>query len=600
MEYFWILRKKIPNNQKRTLRIMKVLFIFLFALIAGINARSYSQETINLHLKNTPIKDVFSEIEKKSDYIFILSDNVESEMSRKTDIKIASSSIEEIVNLIVKNTGLRYKILNKQIVIYKEGEPTLMAQQQNIITITGIVTDKKNETLVGVSIRVKNSTQGTTTNADGSFAITFRDFPQNGITLQFSYIGFKPQEVMIKNNEPLKIVMEEDVTQMKEVVVTGIFTRKSDSYTGSIKTIKSEEMTKVGNSNILQVLKGIDPSFQVIENNQFGADPNRIPDIQMRGASSFYDMKNKYQTNPNQPLFIVDGFEQSIDKVMDMDMNRVESVNLLKDATAKALYGSKGANGVIVIETKKPEIGKIKVNYIGSLNLQIPDLSSYNLCNAREKLEVERLAGVYTSITDNPVSQQQLDEDYYALKKEIERGVNTYWLNKPLRTGIGNKHALSFEGGDEYIRYSLDVNYNDVKGVMKGSDRKTFGGGFMFSYRYKNLLFREQLSLLYNKADNSPYGNFADYAKLNPYWRAYNEDGTIKEIIGTYNVANNQGYHPIYNPLLNAALNSNNNNKYTDITNNFYIEWNITKDLKATGRVGFTYRTNESNIFGSI
>ena len=306
--------------------------------------------------------------------------------------------------------------------------------------------------------------------------------------------------------------------------------------------------------NVLQALKNIDPSFQVIESNQFGSDPNRVPEIQMRGASSFTDMKDKYQTNPNQPLFIVDGFEQTIEKVMDMDMNRVESITTLKDATAKALYGSKGANGVVVIETKRPAIGQMTVSYTGSLDIQAPDLSSYNLCDAWEKLEVERLSGIYTSSTNNPVGQQQRDELYQALKKEVERGVDTYWLSKPLRTGVGQKHSLNFEGGDEFIRYNVNVSYNNVAGVMKGSDRKTYGGGFTFSYRYKSLLFREQLSLLHNKAENSPYGTFSDYAKLNPYWRTHNEDGTIREILNPIEVS--YGDDPIYNPLINKTLNT--------------------------------------------
>lgn len=291
----------------------------------------------------------------------------------------------------------------------------------------------------------------------------------------------------------------------------------------------------------------------------------------------------------------MDGFEQTIEKVMDMDMNRVESITTLKDATAKALYGSKGANGVVVIETKRPAIGQMTVSYTGSLDIQAPDLSSYNLCDAWEKLEVERLSGIYTSSTNNPVGQQQRDELYQALKKEVERGVDTYWLSKPLRTGVGQKHSLNFEGGDEFIRYNVNVSYNNVAGVMKGSDRETYGGGFTFSYRYKSLLFREQLSLLHNKAENSPYGTFSDYAKLNPYWRTHNEDGTIREILNPIEVS--YGDDPIYNPLINKTLNTKDVSKYTDITNNFYIEWNVFKDLKATGRIGFTSRTDESDIF---
>lgn len=306
----------------------------------------------------------------------------------------------------------------------------------------------------------------------------------------------------------------------------------------------------------------------------------------MRGASSFTDMKDKYQTNPNQPLFIVDGFEQSIEKVMDMDMNRVASITLLKDATAKALYGSKGANGVVVIETVVPEKGKMRVSYSGNLNIQIPDLGSYNLANAAEKLEIEKRAGVYTDTYGNPITQQGYDEKYEAYYKEVLRGVNTYWLNKPLRVGVGHKHTLLLEGGDDAVRYGIDFQYNNVAGVMKGSSREVISVGFNMQYRYKNLIFSEQLSVTFNKAKESPYGTFSEYAKLNPYWRAYNDDGSVKEILGDYEKANFQGTKPIYNPLTNADINTKNESTYTDVTNNFYIEWLAFQGMRLKGRLG--------------
>ena len=461
--------------------------------------------------------------------------------------------------------------------------------------LTGKILDKKDKTpLPGATIQIKGTSQGTATDLDGKFTLPV---PQGTVTIEVSFVGYHTKVITLEKNQPITVYLESATSEISEVVVTGIFTRKADSYTGSTRTVKSDDLYKVGNTNVLQALKNIDPSFQVLESSMFGSDPNRMPEIQMRGTSSFTDMKDKYQTNPNQPLFIVDGFEQDIEKVMDMDMNRVSSVTLLKDATAKALYGSKGANGVVVIETKKPEKGALKVSYTGSMDLQIPDLNSYNLCDAREKLEVERLSGVYTAVNNDPISQQQLDESYQILKKEVERGVNTYWLDKPLRTGVGHKHSLNFEGGDNFIRYNLNVNYNDVKGVMKGSGRKTFGGEFTLAYRYKSLLFREQLSVSNTKSKNSPYGAFSDYARLNPYWRAYNEDGSIREILGYYDIANLQGQHPIYNPLINAQLNTNDESEYTNITNNFYIEWQVYKDLKATGRIGYTHKSDESDIF---
>ena len=553
---------------------------------------SFAQQNtdrVNLDMKNASLSEVFDEIKRQTKLSFMFSNDDVKHVQRK-DYVIKNATLDAALKQCLEGTGLEYELTSNQVVIIRKA--AVKAEKIERVTLSGVVKDQKGETLPGVTVMIKGTTLGGTTDIDGKYALTVP--LSKDMVLVFSFVGMEAQEVAYKGQSKIDVTLAPSVTEMQEVVVTGIFTRKAESYTGAARTLKKEDLARVGNTNVLQSLKNLDPSFQVIESNAFGSDPNKTPDIQMRGASSFSGMKDKYQTNPNQPLFIVDGFEQAIDKVMDMDMNRVESITLLKDATAKALYGSKGANGVVVIETIRPEAGKLKVSYTGSLDIQAPDLGSYDLCNAREKLEVELMAGRYTSVNNNPIVQQEKDEAYAKLKQEVERGVNTYWLDKPLRTGVGHKHSLNFEGGDDAIRYDIAVNYNDVKGVMKGSDRQNFGGGFTFSYRYGNLLFREQLSLLMNKAANSPYGSFADYAKLNPYWRPYNEDGSINEILGYYD---NSQYNPIYNPLINASLNTNDKSKYTDITNNFYIEWNILEDLKATGRVGVTYRTDESDIF---
>lgn len=580
-----------PREKVRKLLLMAKLSVILTFFCLQIQANGFSQHTrLSIKLDNVSVKQLFLEIEKMTDVAFVYNSSDVDHLGN-VDVNFTNEEIEKILDYCLKDKGVSYSFVNNHIVIKRSLSALPQAKQK---ILTGKVLDKvTGEVLPGATIKIKGTNIGTASDIDGKFQLNVAtEVP----ALEVSFIGYKTIDVPVGNRDNFIITLEPAASEMQEVVVTGIFTRKAESYTGAARTMKAEDLAKVGNANVLQALKNLDPSFQVLENNQYGSDPNKMPEIQMRGASSFSDMKDKYQTNPNQPLFIVDGFEQSIEKVMDMDMNRVSSVTLLKDATAKALYGSKGANGVVVIETKKPEPGRLKVNYTGSVDIQVPDLNSYDLCNAREKLEVELNSGIYTSVINNPVDQQLKDETYHELKKEVERGVNTYWLDKPLRTGIGHKHSFNFEGGDEYIRYSVDVNYNDVKGVMKGSDRKTYGGGFNFSYRYKSLLFREQLSITHNIAENSPYGSFSDYAKLNPYWRAYNEDGTIKEILGYYKY-NNGSNQPIYNPMINASLNTNDISKYTDITNNFYIEWNVFKDLKATGRIGITSRTNESDLF---
>lgn len=588
--------QKGMTNPREKVRVgwlpAKLSFLLLFFCLQ-IQANVYSQQTrVSIKLDNVSVQQLFVEIERITDLAFVYNTK-DVESLGVMDVDFENEEVETILDACLKDKGLVYSIVNNHIVVRK-ADPQAQAQAQQVEErlLTGKVLDKETgDPLPGATVIIKGTTIGAATDIDGKFSLTVAT---KVTALEVSFIGYKTLEVPVGQRDDFTIALEPETAEMDEVVVTGVFVRKQESYTGSARTMKSEDLAKVSNTNILQALKNLDPSFQIIENNQFGSDPNRVPEIQMRGASSFSDMRDRYQTNPNQPLFIVDGFEQDIQKVMDMDMNRVASVTLLKDATAKALYGSKGANGVVVIETKQPEVGSLQVSYTGSVDLQLPDLTSYDLCNAREKLEVELAGGIYTSVTNNPVDQQSKDEAYQELKKEVERGVDTYWLDKPLRVGVGHKHSFNFEGGDEYIRYNVDVNYNDVRGVMKGSDRLTYGGGFMFSYRYKTLIFREQLSLTHNESSNSPYGAFSEYAQMNPYWRPYNEDGTIREILGYYD---NMASDPIYNPLINASLNTNDESQYTDITNNFYIEWNALKDLKATARIGFTHRTDESDVF---
>ncbi len=555
---------------------------------------SFAQQNtdrVTLNMKNASLSEVFNEIKRQTHLSFMFSNDDLKDIKRK-DVQMKNVTVDEAMKKCLEGTGLEYELTNNVVVIRKSAAKMEKAQQ---VTLSGTVRDKDGQTLPGVSVVIKGTSLGGATDIDGKYRFTVP--LTKDMILVFSFVGMETKEVVYKGESTLNVTLNSDITEMAEVVVTGIFTRKADSYTGAVTTIKKEELQRVGNQNVLQSLKNIDPSFQVLENNEFGSDPNKVPDIQMRGASNFSDMKDKYQTNPNQPLFIVDGFEQSIEKVMDMDMNRVASITLLKDATAKALYGSKGANGVVVIETVTPEVGKMRVSYSGNLSIQAPDLGSYDLANAAEKLEIERRAGVYTDKLGRPDVQQQYDEKYNEYYKEILRGVDTYWLEKPLRVGVGHKHSLNFEGGDDIIRYSIDFSYNKVAGVMKGSDREVILGGFNFQYRYGKFLFRDQLSVTFNKADESPYGAFSEYAKLNPYWRAYNDDGSIREVMGDYQIANMQGSHPIYNPMINASLNTKTSTSYTDITNNFYAEWDAFEGMKVKGRFGLVSSKNDSEVF---
>ena len=462
-------------------------------------------------------------------------------------------------------------------------------------TINGIVKDEFGTGLPGAHIVLLEGTKtnaqyGTPTDINGKFSLKL---PSSAKAIKVSYIGYEDRTITLDERTTYEISLTPSSESLEEVVVTGAFTRKANTFTGAVTTVKGDELMRVGNQNVLQSLATIDPSFMQIENLSAGSNPNAMPDFQMRGSSTISNVQSEYASNANQPLFILDGFETTLTRIMDLDMNQVESVTTLKDATAKAIYGSKGANGVVVIETKRPEAGTMRITYTGDLNIEAPYLSSYDLCNAAEKLEVERLAGLYSS--DNALTQISLDETYTNKLREVLAGVNTDWLSQPIRTGVGQKHSLYLEGGDQAMVYGVNLSFNNIEGAMKGSTRNTFSGGITLSYRVKDLIFRNQLTIDYNSSDESPYGSFSDYAQMNPYSRLYDENGSL---IQSYTYTNNSGETSDYsNPIYNTTLNTIDNTTYTNITNNFYLEWQIKPNLRFTGRLGFVRQTNTADQF---
>ncbi len=466
-----------------------------------------------------------------------------------------------------------------------------LQQDSEFIKVSGKVVDESNEILAGAAIIVKGTSQGTNTNKYGDFTILC----EKGVELEVSFMGMISQVITAKEGAT-KVVLKFDNFAVEDAVVTGIFNRRNKSFTGAAKTISSDQLKAVGNQNVIQSLKNLDPSLFVMDNLDMGSNPNSLPQMQMRGMSSLENgitstsLKGNYQSQPNQPLFILDGFETSAERIFDLDMNRVKSVTLLKDASAKAIYGSKAANGVIVIETLTLEGDKPLVSYVGSVDFTMPDLTSYNLASAAEKLEVERIEGVYeaSNFPDTQIKLWKLYEDRLRL---IEGGLNTDWISKPLRTGVGHKHNVMVEVGDaKSVRAAIDFTYNKVNGVMKDSGRENIAGGVNLSYRVKNLIFRNIMRINNNVSNDSPYGTFGDYAELNPYWMF-----TDPLTGGVARWAEASTHEP--NPYYDGTIGTLYKDTYLSFTNNLYAEWLINSEFKLTGRLGIDMKRSDSDTF---
>lgn len=552
----------------------KIVMVCLLFCTIDVYAKPENQDIrMDILLKNATLKELISDIQRQTDYSFVYSDKILGSIIPQ-DYDLKSKSIPEILTECLSGTGLSFSISDKTIVLKKEIKEK---SESKFIVLKGKVFDKQKNPLPGVTILVKGTTLGGATSVDGSYTL---ELPKDKITLVFSFIGMKSKEVIYRGESELNVILEDDVAEMDEVVVTGIFERKKEGFTGSAVTVKGEEIKQFSTTSVAKALAAIDPSFRIMDDLAAGSDPNRLPDLRMRGqanlpgSSDLKQLQGEYATYPNQPLLIMDGFEINLQTMVDLDPDRVGSITLLKDAAATAIYGSKAANGVIVIETKVPETGALIISYGGNVRLQTPDLRSYNLMDAREKLQAEKLAGFYP---DNDKIDYTLTYNEYM--KEVERGVDTYWLSQPLRSAVQQRHSLSLEGGDTALRYKLYAGVNFTPGVMKESQRQTMTGSLDLSYRFKTLRLRNSITVDQAVGDNSPYGSFSAYTKLNPYLRLYGPDGEILKSLQRPMVPNTTNID-ILNPIYNTTF--ENKNRTTDFTvrNLFKIEYDPSEALR--------------------
>lgn len=415
------------------------------------------------------------------------------------------------------------------------------------VTIEGTVIDKtSNEPVVGASVRLASGARGGTTDVNGKFRVE-NCTPDDHF--QVSYIGYKSRGFTVGKRTKFTIFLEENVESVGQVVVTGFQKLKKNSFTGTATIVSSDELKKVNSKDAIKALQVFDPSFRVLDNLGFGADPNRMHEINVRGASSIaqsrgLDVENQRLTqrtnlrdNPNMPIFLLDGFEVDVQKIYDLDINRIQSMTILKDAAATALYGSRAANGVIVVVTVPPKSGEIRIDYNTTLELTFPDLSDYNLANAEEKLQVEKDAGLY--IGRFPTETVLKEQMYNQRLNEIRRGVNTDWMARPLRNSYNMRNYIGISGGVNEVRYMIDFNYDKNAGVMKGSYRNRYGASMMIDYRLRDWLqIQNKASLNRTTYEDSPYGYFNDYSLGMPYDAIYGPDGNYLQILPMTNKIN--------------------------------------------------------------
>ena len=345
--------RKPLNNFQHCLKIMRITLSFLFFCILFSSAsNSYSQK-FTIKSKTASIKEVCKEIEKGSDYVFIFSDNCEKLIDKQVNVEANSKDVTEVLNAVLSSTGLTYKILDKQIVVYKstESAPSVAVEQPdiNIIQqpakkqITGKVVDAQGDAIIGANIIETGTTNGTVTDIDGNFSLSVG----NNATIRVSYIGYLDQSISTTGQSIFNITLLEDTQALDEVVVVGYGTQRKVSITGSIASVKTEELQNIPASNLSNTLAGRASGVQIIGNSG------------LAGASSTIRIRGSFA----EPLYVIDGIIKDKAAFDALDANEVENVNFLKDAASAAVYGSSAGNGVVLITTKAGTLQKPRFEY---------------------------------------------------------------------------------------------------------------------------------------------------------------------------------------------------------------------------------------------
>lgn len=549
----------------------RLLAFVLLCFIAGYTCL-YAQgdKRVTLQLKDAKLEQVLSAIKEQTGLTFVYSDeDVQSVGGISLSVKEVTA--KEAIDRCLKGTPLTASVRDNTIVI--------SAVVSKGGKVTGTVLDAENLPMVGVNVAVMKGKQmltGVTTDIDGNFEI---EVPR-GTQLKFTFVGYKELLVNPSLGRPMAVRMEEDASAMEEVVVNGFFTRSKQTFTGAAKTYTGDQILSISPTNLFQALATLDPGMTITQNNAMGSNPNVVPDLVIRSTTSL--STNSSETGLNTPLIVIDGVERSLQDLYDIDMHDIERIDVLKDASATALYGENAANGVIIIERKRVSQSPVRIRYTFTPEFSFADLSSYDLCNASQKLELERMAGLYTT-TDG-----SLDQSYYNKLKLVNSGINTDWKSKPVRNSFSHDHSLSISGRGSGLDYNITGNFSNTAGVMKDDARDRYGLNVYLSYRaIDKLVLTLRASHEQVNVKNSKYGDFSSYLEANPYDSPYDEKGNLRSQL-SYN-ANN--------PLYEASLSSFDKSDTRKQTISLDARYNFKPNLYVTAQASYLTSRETTDVF---
>ena len=461
------------NNHtiKKLILMSKLIFLLFFAGLLQVSASVYAQKTkLDLKMTNASIVDVFEKIEAQSEFRFFYDNSLE-ELKQSVSINLTDRKIEDVLDDLFKNTNIAYEILDRHILITNKGEAQ-SPNAQAVGKVTGKVTSSADGLgMPGVTVMVKGTTMGAITDVDGNYSLVI---PEGGKVLVFTFIGMTSQEVTIGNQTVINVSLSENVVDFDEVVVIGYGTVKKSDLTGAVAVVSTKDLTRNPASSAAAALQGKAAGVLVMQNPEPGGGAK----IRVRGIGSI--------NGSSEPIYIVDGVAGSINGIQP---NEIESMQILKDASATAIYGANGSNGVVIVTTKRGKSGKTQLSLNSYLSVsRAPD--EYDMMNADE------YSNFYKSIHgDLPEYNQAFREKYYG--EGWQQGTN--WQDQMFKTGLNQNYHLSLSGGGENSNYQISMGYLKEDGtvIKTNAERYTIRANSDFKIG-KHVKMGESMSMNYS------------------------------------------------------------------------------------------------------
>jgi TonB-linked SusC/RagA family outer membrane protein len=566
------IKRGCHDGFRKLLMTMKISFVLMLCSVMAFGVESYSQVTkFNLEMRQASVQEVIDAIESQSEFIFFYQDQ-SIDLDQVVSIAGDDLTVDQILDDLFAETGNTYKVIDRQVIIGKaketKAEPgnsnqteQVEAEAQQTKTVSGVVRNESGETLPNVTVMVKGTTTGVTTDFDGNYSI---EVPESAETLMFSFVGMKPFEVVIGDQTNIDVVLEEEILGLEEVIAVGYGVQKKKDLTGAVSVVKTEEIMQTPTTNAMEAIQGIVPGMMISRTS--GAAGASV-DILIRG--------NRSINGSNAPLFVVDGVQGV--NFEDINASDIESINVLKDASSTAIYGAQGANGVIIISTKQGLTGKAKVTYNGYRGINgFTKYPETRMGDDYVKLrrEANRTAGIWESKADD----DKIFADYEL--EAINNDEWTNWKDMVLRNGVLQNHVVSVSGGMDDLQTMLTVGYMNEEGPYSGDEMDKYTARLNVNYDIASWVKTGMNAQITHYNIDRRTDPISMCLYTSPFGEPYDENGNV-------NVYTIEG-RSIISPIADEA------ESVTAVDNRLRTNTNLKGYIELTPIEGLSYRSNLS------